>query len=370
MGPKADDLDRLDADEMMEESTDDSTVEVTRVQIEQTRGEMTETIDAIRDKLNPQTLAEQAKETVSEITSNVMEKAKETVHNVAQEAKATVHDVVQEAKETLPTLSANVAHQAVSGAVSEAKEAVGSAVSTARHAVGEAAGSARDAGATVMDMIRRNPIPAALIGIGLGWLWASNRGQSMATRRYDRLDEGYQSPYDESTWGRADGSSGAMNDEIAGTSYTAASARSVAREKLGEVKESITRTAEQVQESVGDLAGRVQGTVSETAGRVQESVGTLGRRAGDYTHQMAASCQSMIEERPLAVGAMALGLGAAIGMLIPGTYRENRLMGEARDQVVDKVQDTAQDLASRAQIVAEEAMDTATEEARNQGLAR
>jgi hypothetical protein len=221
-----------------------------------------------------------------------------------------------------------------------------------------------------MDMIRHNPIPAALIGIGLGWLWASNRGHSLATRRYDPLDEGYHTPYDEATWGRAGGAGNGMDGEIDSTSYVPGSTRSGAREKLSQVQEGISRAAEHVQESVGDLAGRVQGTMSEAASRARESAGNLGRRAGDYTHQMATSCQSMIQERPLAVGAMALGLGAAVGMLIPSTYRENRLMGEARDQMVDKVQDTAQDLAHRAQIVAEEAMDTAAEEARNQGLAR
>lgn len=349
MGPKADDVDRLETEEMMEEDT----VAATREQIEQTRGEMSGTIDAIRDKLNPQTLAEQAKETVTGIASDVMDKA-----------KATVHDVVQEAKETLPTLGANVAHQAVSGAVSEAKEAVGSAVSTVRHAAGEAAGTAKEAGVTVMDMIRQNPLPAALIGIGVGWLWASQRGHRMAEQRHDRWRSGYSTPYDEGTWH----SEGARMADESHASSRLSGAMNSARETVSHVQDGVGRAAGQVQERVSDLAGRVQGSVSDAAERVSDKVGAVGRQAGSYGREWAASCQAMLEERPLAVGAMALGLGAAVGMLVPGTYRENRMMGEARDQLVEKVQDKAQDLAMRAQIVAEEAIDTATVEAENQGL--
>jgi len=377
VGPKTDELDRLDAEETMEESPD---VEATRAQIEQTRGEMGETIEAIREKLNPHTLAEQAKETVSDITSNVMDKARATAHDVVQEAKETVthvmheaketvHDVVQEAKETLPTMTSNAAHQAVSGAVNEAKEAVGSAVSTARHAMGEAAGTAKDAGATLMDLIRRNPIPSALIGVGLGWLWASNRGRGMAMQQSDRAELGYGSAYDEANWGRGSGATYHGRDNVGhAASAPMAGIQSGAREVVGDVKESVGRAADRVQETVGEIKERVQGSLTTATARVQETAGELGSRTGEYARGMASGCQALIEERPLAAGAIALGLGAAIGLLVPGTYRENQLMGEARDQIVDKVQDTAQDLATRAQIVAEEAIDTAAAEARNQGL--
>lgn len=366
MGPKTDELDRLDAEETMDESP---TVEATRAQIEQTRGEMGETIEAIRERLNPQTLSEQAKETVSDITSNVMEKARATAHDMVQdakesvthvmhEAKETVHDVVQEAKETLPTLTSNAAHQAVSGAVNEAKEAVGSAVSTARHAMGEAAGTAKDAGATLMEFIRRHPIPSALIGVGLGWLWASSRGDGMAMQRYKGHELGYGSAYDEATWGQGSGVTSNARDHDG----------HAAREVVGEVQERVGRAAERVQERVGDLKERVQESLGTATTRAQETAGQWSSRTGDYARGMASGCQAMIAERPLAAGAIALGLGAAIGLLVPGTYRENQLMGEARDQVVDKVQDTAQEIAARARIVADEAIDTAAAEARNQGL--
>ena len=43
-------------------------VEVTRVEIERTRADMSETVDAIQDRLSPQNLKEQAKDRVKEAT--------------------------------------------------------------------------------------------------------------------------------------------------------------------------------------------------------------------------------------------------------------------------------------------------------------
>jgi ElaB/YqjD/DUF883 family membrane-anchored ribosome-binding protein len=295
---------------------DDASVEVTRAQIEQTREEMSDTIEAIREKLNPQTLAEQAKEKVSDITTDVVEKAKSAVHDK------------------------------VSGAVTEAKEAVGSAVSSVKETVGDAAGTVKDAGSTLVEMLRENAVPATLIALGVGWIWASQRRQNAGMRsdlwKYRR----YRSPYDESTWSSesyaATYSQDAPHLETEGRSLTG----SGAREKIGEMQDRVSRAAGQVQESMGDW----------------------GSRAGEYARGMGGQCRALMQERPLAAGAIALGLGAAIGLLIPETYRENRLMGEARDTLIGKVQDTAQDLATRAQIVAEEAIDTAKQEARNQNL--
>jgi len=101
---------------------------------------------------------------------------------------------------------------------------------------------------------------------------------------------------------------------------------------------------------------------------VGDTVSHVGSRTSDYARGMATSCHAMLEERPLALGAIALGVGAAIGLMVPGTYREDRLMGEMRDQFVGQVSDNAHDLALRAQVVAEEAIDSAKEEARQQGL--
>src|SRR5579864_5045650 len=63
---------RSDADET------DETAEI-RVEIEQTQADLAETINAIQEKLNPQTLAEQAKDSIRETATGMVEQAKQTV---------------------------------------------------------------------------------------------------------------------------------------------------------------------------------------------------------------------------------------------------------------------------------------------------
>jgi hypothetical protein len=62
--------------------------------------------------------------------------------------------------------------------------------------------------------------------------------------------------------------------------------------------------------------------------------------------------QRMVEENPLLIGAGALMLGAAFGMAIPETETENELMGEARDNIMERAREAARDAASEVQNVA------------------
>jgi len=463
---------------------EETDIEVTRAQIEQTRSEMSETIEAIKEKLNPQvlmsqakvtvtdaaeTLAQRAKDTVHDVASDVLEQAKtslpEVTSNLAQRAKDTVHDVtadvLQQAKTNLPEVTSNLAHQAVHGAVSEAKEAVGSAVHSASEAVGGAVETARDAGSGVIQMIERNPFPAALIATGLGWFWMKARRDEAERQRFGEYRyRSYQTPR----------SSTASWDEIqrgneawqhSGQPGAVDSARQAVGDCIDTTREAIGHVAHSAQEAVGDAMdtargagsnvveviernplpaallasslgwlwmnnhrqaeagrssgrsnsndalrrysdpwrryevpsptgaagsgvaetlGNAQDRVSEVAGQIQDKAGQLidqtqdrlsrlGSSTAQQVEQTADIVQRTLRQNPMAAGAVALGLGAAIGLLIPKTQQENQWMGEARDRVLHKAQETVQEVGLKAQIVAEEAIGAAKQEATARGLA-
>jgi hypothetical protein len=50
----------------------------------------------------------------------------------------------------------------------------------------------------------------------------------------------------------------------------------------------------------------------------------------------------------------ALGMGIAIGLALPETDQENEWLGEARDSVIDRAQDAAQEAVSSVQQAAGE----------------
>lgn len=60
-------------------------------------------------------------------------------------------------------------------------------------------------------------------------------------------------------------------------------------------------------------------------------------------------------ETPLLIGAGAAILGAIAGLTAPETNRENQLMGEARDSMLDTVQETVRDKVSQVQRAATDA---------------
>jgi hypothetical protein len=48
-----------------------------------------------------------------------------------------------------------------------------------------------------------------------------------------------------------------------------------------------------------------------------------------------------MRENPMAVGAAAIAVGAAIGFAIPESQREREIIGETRDRLVDKAEEMA-----------------------------
>ena len=116
---------------------------------------------------------------------------------------------------------------------------------------------------------------------------------------------------------------------------------------------------------IGSIAGQAQSTASLLTAQV-------GDKVHDGTQQGVSWFQQTLQENPLAVGAAALAVGAALGFLLPETAAENRLMGRAHDRFATKAQEAAQDLAHKAGAVAHEAFGTAVEaakeEAKEQGL--
>ena len=123
-----------------------------------------------------------------------------------------------------------------------------------------------------------------------------------------------------------------------------------------------------MQETTGQVVGQVQETAGQVVGQVQETVGQVAGQVQETAGQMRGRLDQMLHENPLQVGALAVVLGGAIGLAAPPTVREQQLMGEARDRLVDRVQETAQGTMQKVQRVVEEAGEAVEDEARYQGL--
>jgi hypothetical protein len=293
-----------------------------RADIERTRAEMSETIEAIQEKLSPQRVMEQAKETVRDATVG-------RIKNMVETATDTAGDLADQVQDT-------------------AKQAV--------------------------YYVRENSMPAALIGAGIAWLLMRSRGNEprngYATSGPERIRGVYRWPesYSSPNFARREGWLETVTNNpgpaaIAGLSLgyllmrrgsgeSGRWTREGATGRWTTVRPGASPLTEQGRRTVGDVARQTQAKVGEVAERVQEGW-------DDYSRRAENEFDRWMRENPLTVGAAALALGAAVGLSAPRTKTEDAWMGEARDAVVERAQEAAQETVDQAQRVVEKMGDKA-----------
>lgn len=282
----------------------------------------------------------------------------EEIRAEIQETRAHMSGTIDEIQGRLsPT---NIKDQAV-GAVREAT--VGKAENMVRGA-GDAVTEARYG---LLETIRQNPVPAAITGIGLGML-LRNRKSGSQYQGSSRSSYYYGGPYN-SGYDYSQGGYG-YQGEYQG-SYGNQGGGSLG-DKVGGVQDKAGQVAGQAQEKVGQVAGQAQQAAGQAVSQVQDTAGRVAEQAQYRAQRLEDRFQQTLHESPLAVGVAALALGTAVGLLLPETPQEERLMGNASSNVMHMAQQTAQEKMQQVQRVAEQTVNTAKEtaqnEARSQGL--
>jgi hypothetical protein len=397
-----------------------------QAEIEQTRVEMGGTIDAIQQRLNPDTLAEQARERAQEVVDQARDAVREATIGRAERAMSdageTATGVRMSIIETIKhnPIPASLAalslgwlwknrarveassygyayrpqestyfgsadppygspqryaagqaygsgrgygspEQGSSGmgqmtervgekigqTASDFASTAGHAASTAGHAAGAAGGTAADVGSELMETIGRNPLPAALTGIGLAWLWMNRPSHD-----------------DRPAYARSGSHTWSGSEFYYGERYGDGDGQSVA----GQAQQAVGHIAGQVQDTAGQVVGQVQGAASQTAERVSDTASQVVGGAQHQARRAGGRMQSLMDDNPLMVGTLAAAAGLAVGLATPSTERENQMMGEAREQVVQRVQEGAQEAMHKVQQVASDAADAAKSSADEQKL--
>jgi hypothetical protein len=98
------------------------------------------------------------------------------------------------------------------------------------------------------------------------------------------------------------------------------------------------------------------------------SAARLRQRAHVRVRDAKIGFWQTLDEQPLVVGAAAIVVGLVAGLLIPGTSREDEMLGETRDEVLRQAQEKGRDVLRKGKYVAEAAVETLKTEARQQGL--
>ena len=191
-------------------------------------------------------------------------------------------------------------------------------------------GAVAGAGTKVVDTVRENPIPAALIGAGLTWLLVKNRQRLPAPH----LPEAFS--------GLAD----------------------TARESFSGTAQS---TRDAVRGGVGSAAEAVKDRAAMLAEYAQSGASKAGQAAKKGFERSRDAVATTWDEHPLTVGLTLLAAGVAAGMMLPAP--KSGAITRAAKGLTQRVTATGEELLNNARELVTSSAQAASREARRQGLA-
>ena len=192
---------------------------------------------------------------------------------------------------------------------------------------------------------RANPLPLALVGVGLAWLM-SGRGQPAM---------GYPS-------GSYAGNGSSFREAGSRIGETAGAAKGAIAEKGRKAGEAASSTMHQVGEQASHAIERVGEGASHAYGRVSETASQGYERMSDQASRAQRRMSEMVESEPLILAGLGLAVGAAIAALMPATRTENRLMGDKLDEWKQEAGDMAREEWEKTKSVVKDAASAAERE--------
>jgi len=311
------------------------------LEIRDTRASLNEDIKALSDKVTPANLKQEAKHEVKQAAKHVktaaMDKAvevKDTAKGAAVEFKDAAVDKAVAAKEA----TVDTAHQLTDKA-SETMEQVGA--------------QTRRAGSALRSFIAANPMPLGLIGIGAGWLITNHRRgraelRSMPPPIVERTV--YADEYGYSSGAVYPAEASAFGVESMQTSQPLTERERPIRSRMEGAKHNIGEAAHNLSGKASAAFDRAQHKLADSAAHGRDVVQRNYGRARQASHDIA-------QDYPLAVALGTLMTGLGLGLLLPSTTREDKLLGPSRE----RFRQNLREVRSAAQEVGRTAKQTATD---------
>ena len=251
---------------------------------------------------------------------------------------------------------------------------------------GSSAGASR-----LLKIAKQHPGPAAVIGVGLAWMLSEN-SKSNERREYAyrpgyagaygysdrrgyagtagygygpeaRFGNDYDNEYQGE--GRLSSAMHSARDTVSGAAGTAKHAVAGA---ASTTKHAVTDAASTAKDAVTGAAHTAADAVSGAKERLVDATGAARERARYQAYQARVGFWETMEESPLAMGAAALAIGVVAGLMIPSTRKEDEMMGETRDRLMDRAREVGEEALEKGKHVATAAVETLKEEAERQDL--
>ncbi len=234
---------------------------------------------------------------------------------------------------------------------------------------------------TIVDTARRNPVPTALVGIGVAWLIGSMAARSgeekPAKPTYDTrsnptsrgfaseepemagFDERVEAALEKSRTQPHIGSDhwGYSVEASADADRADESGSSSIKQSAQDWGERVYTRAEELVDRLSDGTEDLSDAARERVRRVRMAALSAQFGAEQVSSRARETIARTAYEQPLLVGAVALAAGAALGAALPRTEREDRVLGAHRDRLFDEAERVFQEEKAKLRAVAEAAVD-------------
>ncbi|MDN3236500.1 DUF3618 domain-containing protein [Pseudomonas sp. WAC2] len=197
--------------------------------------------------------------------------------------------------------------------------------------------------------IKANPVPTLLTSVGLMWMMmGQNRSQA------------YTNASMSSTGTSSTGIVDSLRDKASGLSDTLHDKVNSMSGAVHDKTDSMRTQTQGFKEKAADMRSSTSDSISSARQTVSEKAQTASETMRSQTAKAKSGFQYMLEEQPLALGAIGIAVGALLGATLPATERENRLMGKTSDRITDKVKMKAEQGYAKAAEVGQDLADQAT----------
>jgi ElaB/YqjD/DUF883 family membrane-anchored ribosome-binding protein len=209
--------------------------------------------------------------------------------------------------------------------------------------------SGKDWGRSAWTFTKENPISISLAGLGLGILAVMGMRRSDGVQKEVSPGEG---EYPGAVGYETGNQWGYFSQEGVGMDQFS--------EKIKSGKEAATSVVGRAEEGMGQAREKAR-QAREKARQARERAREAGERVSRQAHRARSGFRQWVQDYPLLAGLGVAALGAVVGLLIPETRREEEIMGETRDEFMERTKEMGRSAAEQVKTTLKQAGEAAKE---------
>ena len=212
-----------------------------------------------------------------------------------------------------------------------------------------------------LDMIRANPVPVALIGIGAAWIVANQTNVVDRVAQDERVEAARRRVTDMA--GSVTTRAGELASDVA--SRVGIGGGSAGEQPLGRTGNTMVDDNSRSSSDgwVHHATDMAQGAIRSARESGEAMLNRAGVYANDGASRIADQMGDTFQRHPLVIGAIGVMAGALIAAMLPATRVEDEWFGDTRDALWQKAQEAGEQAFSQVREATTRAVEAATDAA-------